>query len=110
MRTNVDSKTFAGSKIRAATRTPAEVFTACPACGCTNLLKFEGEAFCLRCDWDSVLLHAECEATSRMAKARAEASSVYPARSTESRYHPTPPPPRTLTRPFSSVTLNPCFA
>lgn len=32
----------------------AEAFRECPACESPNLLKFEGEAFCLHCDWDSI--------------------------------------------------------
>ncbi|MGK5087902.1 hypothetical protein WDW86_10120 [Bdellovibrionota bacterium FG-2] len=40
---------------------PSDVFNQCPRCESLGILKFEGEAFCLRCDWDSVRLHVDCQ-------------------------------------------------
>jgi len=38
---------------------PSDVFNHCPECESRELLKFEGEAFCLSCDWDSIIVHAD---------------------------------------------------
>ena len=43
------------------TKLPSEVFNSCPRCDSPNLLRFEGECFCLHCDWDSIELHLDCE-------------------------------------------------
>jgi len=47
------------------TRRPADIFRSCPHCESTNMFRFEGEAFCLYCGWDSVLLHAEIKFAKR---------------------------------------------
>ena len=44
---------------RLGVRIPSEVFTSCPRCKKSELLTFEGEVFCLGCNWDSVDIHAE---------------------------------------------------
>ncbi|MGK5086892.1 hypothetical protein WDW86_04990 [Bdellovibrionota bacterium FG-2] len=43
------------------TKLPSEVFKECPRCESPKLLRFEGEVFCLCCDWDSIKLHMDCQ-------------------------------------------------
>jgi len=50
-------------------KTPAQIFKNCPKCKCADLLEFEGEVFCNRCPWDSVIIHAEALAAA-MASAK----------------------------------------
>jgi hypothetical protein len=54
-------------------KTPAEVFKSCPGCKNAELLEFEGEVFCDRCSWDSVLIHAEVLAEAQLLKQRKRA-------------------------------------
>jgi hypothetical protein len=42
-------------------RRPSDVFHTCPSCLSTNLMKFEGEAFCTSCKWNSIAIHEECK-------------------------------------------------
>ncbi len=49
-------------------RTPAEVFKKCLRCRSADLLDFEGEVFCLKCNWDSVVIHAEALAAAQIRK------------------------------------------
>ena len=44
-----------------AVKRPSDVFHTCPSCLCSNLLKFEGEAFCTACKWNSIAIHEECK-------------------------------------------------
>ena len=48
-------------------KSPAEVLKSCPKCKNANLFKFEGEAFCTKCNWDSVDIHAELLAEAHLA-------------------------------------------
>lgn len=50
-----------GTKIKA----PSNVFRSCPSCASPNLFKFEGEAFCDYCGWDSILLRVEARFAAR---------------------------------------------
>jgi hypothetical protein len=50
-------------------KTPAQVFKKCFRCKGSDLLEFEGEVFCQRCSWDSVVIHAEALAVA-MANAK----------------------------------------
>jgi hypothetical protein len=38
---------------------PVDVFPYCPSCETKELLRFDGELFCLKCPWDSLALSAE---------------------------------------------------
>ncbi len=33
---------------------PSDIFKVCPECDGTNLLRFDGEALCTWCDWNSI--------------------------------------------------------
>ena len=47
-------------------KTPAEVFNNCAICKDNHLMEFEGEVFCTRCTWDSVLINAEILAAAQL--------------------------------------------
>ena len=42
------------SNKRSARSVPSDVFKKCPECQERNLLRFDGEALCTRCDWSSI--------------------------------------------------------
>lgn len=48
-------------------RRPADAFNECPQCDSPNLMKFEGEAICGYCGWDSIALRVEARFASLMA-------------------------------------------
>ena len=56
-------------------RPRAEVFKSCPGCKNKELLEFEGEVFCARCSWDSILIHAEVLAEAQLLRQRRRAKS-----------------------------------
>lgn len=47
-----------GGNQRQAIRKPANVFKSCPKCESPNLIKFDAEAFCSYCDWNSIEVFA----------------------------------------------------
>jgi hypothetical protein len=47
-------------------KTPAEAFKNCLRCKSSDLFEFEGEVFCNKCNWDSVLIHAEALALAQL--------------------------------------------
>jgi hypothetical protein len=51
---------------RLGVKIPSDVFTSCPRCRKSDLLTFEGEVFCLSCNWDSVDIHAEALALAEL--------------------------------------------
>lgn len=55
----------AGHRAGSKTKTPSSVFKSCPSCDSPNLLKFEGEAFCDYCGWDSIALRVEARFAAR---------------------------------------------
>ncbi len=46
-------------------KSPAEAFKQCPACESPNLIKFEGDALCSYCGWDSIALRVEARFAAR---------------------------------------------
>lgn len=44
---------------------PSDVFKSCPQCESPNLYKFEGDAFCTYCDWDSITLRVDARFAAR---------------------------------------------
>ncbi|MBN19929.1 MAG: hypothetical protein CL678_01485 [Bdellovibrionaceae bacterium] len=44
---------------------PAEVFSQCPSCDSADVTKFEGQAFCGQCDWNSIAVYEDCIASVR---------------------------------------------
>ena len=55
---------------------PSDVFKTCPNQNCENadLLVFEAEVFCLKCNWDSVAIHAEVLAEVQLRRLEERAS------------------------------------
>lgn len=47
------------SALRKRSRRPADAFNQCPQCDSPNLMKFEGDAICGYCGWDSIALRVE---------------------------------------------------
>ena len=65
---------------RLGVKIPSEVFKSCPRCRKEELLIFEGEVFCLSCNWDSVELHAEALALAQLYRQQKKAVAA-PVRS-----------------------------
>ncbi|MGE4233065.1 MAG: hypothetical protein AB7F43_07030 [Bacteriovoracia bacterium] len=69
MRTKVRSRNGGGVGVVPALelglRKPSDVFSSCPQCESPNIYKFEGDAFCTYCDWDSIILRVDARFAAR---------------------------------------------